>query len=297
MGINDRDYTRNDARRRAMPPMPVVTKWLLILNLGIFVLDLLMRTPTNPGGLVPFGAFRVATGIFHGHIWEFLSFQFLHASLGHVAFNCLGIFVFAPHVERWWGTRRFLAYYLLCGAAGAVFYAILLGIGLLPSATIYTPLVGASAGVFGLLFAIYQLAPAVRVRLLIPPVELTIRQLALALAGLAMLIILGGLIFPEAKIFWNSGGEAGHLGGALMGLLLMKAPQLLGKKSEIDRKVVRPKQFRRRRVQDAKVRPRTTVDLDQESEVDRILDKVRDEGVGSLTAEERRILEEMAKRK
>ena len=98
--------------------MPPVTKWLLIANLVVFVLDFLSR----PGPEIPqFGhintlfCFTVRSAFQEGRLWELLSFQFLHGSIGHVIFNCIGIYFFGPWMERWWGGRRFTAFYLLCG--------------------------------------------------------------------------------------------------------------------------------------------------------------------------------------
>lgn len=300
MGFQDREYARQVV---GPPKLPVVTKWLLIVNLVIFAIDFFMRPTGMPPGVYSWGplnrwgCFVFDTAILQFRAWEFLTFQFLHDSVGHILFNSIGIFVFGPFVERWWGTRRFIAYYLLCGAAGGLFFSLLLVIGLLPNASTQTPLVGASAGLFGLIFAVYRLAPAVQVRLLFPPITLTMKQLALALTGLAVLVILGGLVFPDSRIFWNSGGEAGHLGGALMGLLLMSRPSLLGKRDEIEGRIVRDaRMVRGRRRQPPKVRPRTTVDFDEVNEVDRILEKVSEHGIGSLTDAEKQTLSDASRR-
>lgn len=299
MGLADREYQKSMSSGR--PSLPPVTKALIAVNAVIFIIDYLLRPDQGGmpgpslGPLVDFGAFTVAEGLLGGRIWELITFQFLHESLGHVLFNMVGVYVFGPWVERWWGSRRFLAYYLLCGVAGALFFSLLMGVGLLPNShPQYSQLVGASAGVFGLVFAVYRLAPATRVSLIFPPITLTMRQLALVFGGLAILTVLGGLIMPDARLFSNSGGEAGHLGGALMGLLLMKFPQVLGKKSEVQEKVIRPRQFRRR--VGTKIKPRTEVDLRAESEVDRILEKVSREGIDSLTDTERETLAEAARR-
>jgi membrane associated rhomboid family serine protease len=297
----ERDYA---PRERSMnPPMPPVTKALLGINLALFLIDVFSREPRELAGVLnDWGAFTIGEGLLGGHVWQLLTFQFLHASLGHVVFNCIGIYIFGPFVERYWGLRRFIAYYLICGAAGGLFYALLMGVGLLPNASTATPLVGASAGLFGLIFAVYRLAPAVQVRLLFPPITLTIRQLALALACFAVAMILGGLMFPGNPMFWNSGGEAGHLGGAIMGLILMSQPWLLNWAQGNRAKVVRPAAFQRktararRQAFTPKVRPRTEVELAAEDEIDRILDKVSEHGFGSLTAEEKSALEQASKR-
>jgi membrane associated rhomboid family serine protease len=298
MSYEDRDYARPGAAER--PGLPQVTKWLLIVNVAIFLIDLLGRPNGMPPGLLSWGplnrwgCFTFETGVLQGRIWEFLTFQFLHDNFGHVFFNSFAIYIFGPFVERWWGTRRFIAYYLLCGVAGGVFYSLLLVIGLLPKSGFETPLVGASAGVFGLIFAVYRLAPDVKVRLLFPPISLTMRQMAMALAAFAVLMILGGMLIPGARL--NSGGEAGHLGGAIMGLILMNRPEWLGRPGRIRGRVVREaREVRRKR--SPKIRPRTQVDLDEEDEVDRILQKISDEGLHSLTAEEREVLMKASQRR
>jgi membrane associated rhomboid family serine protease len=298
MGFQDRDYARPAMGGR--PGLPQVTKLLLILNLSIFVIELMLRPSGMPPGVLSWGAlnrwgcFTYETAVLQGRLWEFVTFQFLHDDLGHVVFNSIGIYFFGPFVERWWGTRRFIAYYLLCGAAGGVFYSLLMLIGLLPNSSFGTPLVGASAGVFGLIFAVYRLAPAVRVQLLFPPISLTMRQLAIALACFAVLMILGGMLIPGARL--NSGGEAGHLGGAIMGLILMRRPHWLGRTSEIRGRVVQDARLLRKE-RSPKIRPRTRVDLDQEDEVDRILQKISDEGLHSLTAAERETLMKESQRR
>ncbi|MEZ6192352.1 MAG: rhomboid family intramembrane serine protease [Phycisphaerales bacterium] len=68
------------------------------------------------------GYFSAATAILGGQVWRFVTFQFLHASFGHILFNMLGLYFFGPMVESHLGSRRFLAFYLLCGVASAVAY-------------------------------------------------------------------------------------------------------------------------------------------------------------------------------
>jgi hypothetical protein len=81
----------------------------------------------------------------------------------------------------------------------------------------------------------------------------------------------------------NAGGEAGHLGGAIVGFLLVKFPALLGEGWERRREIIRPKFH----PAESKLRPRTQVDLNAQDEIDRILDKISREGLQSLTQEER----------
>jgi membrane associated rhomboid family serine protease len=267
-----------------MQRLTPVVKFLLIANLAIFLADVVIFD----GAIRHLGAFTVATALMRGHIWEFITFQFLHASLGHVAFNMIGLYFFGPFLENWWGKRRFIAFYLLCGIGGAAFYSLLLFAGVLPAGTTsLTPLVGASAGIYGILIGVAVIAPNTRVALLLPPIELSIRQLAMGVLVIAALSIL--------LRFGNEGGEAGHLGGAMVGYLLMRRTRLLAWAESRDPEVVivRPKAFTRR--SEPKLRPRSEIDLTTQSEVDEILDKISRDGFQSLTPAEREILNKAAK--
>jgi len=292
MGLADRQYNQMPQGRMPRQPSRLdgspVVKWLLISNIAIFILDVLLGQR-----LTEWGHFSVALAFEHGQVWRFLTFQFLHANLGHIAFNMFALYMFGAFVEQWWGSRKFLVYYLLCGAAGALFYALLyqmgvFGKGLIPIGggfvmdSSYIPLVGASAGIFGCLVAVAVIAPNLQIRLLFPPIPMKMKTFALGVLGIAVLTIL---------FDWNNaGGEAGHLGGALLGFVLMKNPWVLGFVDRIGSGPARGRKvYDATVVRETKIRPRTTVNFDH-SEVDRILDKVNREGIQSLTEAERDVL-------
>jgi membrane associated rhomboid family serine protease len=165
-----------------MAQLTPVVKGLLILNLVIYFADMLVFD----FAIRDHFAFTIQSALFDFAVWQFITFQFIHGSVGHVLFNCIGLFFFGPWMERWWGPKRFLFFYLVCGVGGAIFYSGLVLTGALPSNNLQTGLVGASAGIYGILVGVAVSAPTMRVSLLFPPVTLTMRQLALALLAISL---------------------------------------------------------------------------------------------------------------
>jgi membrane associated rhomboid family serine protease len=281
MSLADRDYHRNHPRESGgfMSRITPVVKGLLIANVGIFFLDLFVGH-----SLISFGAFAVQSAVFELRLWEFVTFQFLHASLGHVLFNCIGLYFFGPWMERWWGSKKFLGFYLLCGGAGAAFFTLLMLLNLVPG-DITSPLVGASAGIYGIFIGVAIIAPDLRVALLFPPIELSMRQLAIIL----MVISAGAILL---NIGGNEGGEAGHLGGAIVGFILMRYPRLLG--GGPGGETLHTHRFAHRTA--PKLRPRSELLAGEDSAVDMILDKVSRDGFQSLSQAERDILRQASER-
>lgn len=245
MGLYDRDYYRNTLPRAGFGHFSAfsVTTWLIILNVAVFFLDGILHRVTAPpppdvdpdavdalfgftrnyqewvthylfdrmGPLEKWGYFSTDTAVYHGQVWRFLTFQFLHASGQHLLGNMIGLFFFGPIVEAHFGARRYLAFYLLCGLAGAACYLLLSFAHVLVTSPV-TPMVGASAGIFGLLVAAAIIAPHVEVFYYYMPVTI------------GMLAVIGMLMAAYAVFATgpNAGGEAGHLGGGVLGFLLMR---------------------------------------------------------------------------
>ncbi len=210
MGIYDRDYIRNApppggfAQFRALS----INSWLIGLNVGVFVLNAILRE-----GLFKIGYFSFVAAFVHFQLWRIVTFQFLHANLYHLLGNMLGLYFFGTLIEMQLGRWRYLIFYLLCGMAGAAMYCVLMVLGALHDGWA-TPLIGASAGVFGVLIAAALIAPDATVMLLFPPIPMRLRTLAWILVGLATF-----MVFTNGR---NAGGEAAHLGGAIVGYLLIK---------------------------------------------------------------------------
>lgn len=289
-----------DSGGRNFAPVTPVVKWLLMLNIVLYFAEIFLKGDAVHGPLREFGAFTVRSGMSEGRIWEFFTFQFLHGSVGHILMNSIGLFVFGPWMEKWWGPVKFLCFYLLSGVGGALFYALLISVGILPDEVIggidkagtivmvpatEVPLIGASAGIYGILVGVAVIAPSLVVSLLFPPVSLTMRQLALAALGISIAMILFG-------IGGNEGGEAGHLGGALAGFLLIRGWMFWENSNQSG--LPGGKHRGPRTDIAAKIRPRTRVDLGGQSEIDAILDKISKDGFQSISQEERDVLQRAA---
>jgi membrane associated rhomboid family serine protease len=234
MGIYDRDYIRTRPRGGVgRLPMWSVTTWLIILNVAVFIADWLSKArdlaashrpiglASNPNLVASFGLarycyFSIDTAFRGGQPWRLLTCQFIHAGILHLGMNMLGLWIFGELVERHIGRRRYSFFYLLCGIAGPFMYTALwtLGyltpIGFMPHSD--TPLVGASAGIFGVMLAAAYLEP--RRLIYVYFFEVPLKYFAWFMVGLAAYTV-----FAHGE---NAGGQAAHLGGALLGYVLIR---------------------------------------------------------------------------
>jgi len=292
MGYADRDY------HRAGPPRPVsrfadipVVKWLLLSNIGIFLIVALMLP--NSEVVTPleiYGVYSIDTALEGFQLWRLISFQFLHGGFFHLLFNMWALWIFGPFMERAWRSKAFLVFYLLCGVGGALFYTVLVFMpGVLPEGLVGDHLLGASAGIFGILVGVAVLAPNAQIRLLFPPIPMSLKTFALVFIGLEVFLLLTNSS--------NAGGSAGHLGGALVGVLLLKVPMLRGMLVSVAKPGGGPKAKPVKRARpESKLRPRSALVAAEATEMDRILDKINKEGLQSLTDGEREFLKKVSRK-
>ncbi len=234
------------------------------------------------------GHFSSARGFRLLEVWRLVGFQFLHANMSHLFMNMLGLFFFGPIVESRLGRRKYVAFYLICGIAGALMYLILNGLGQINGLTLpgvlindpYTPLIGASAGVFGVLMASAYLAPNSTVLLffIIPAPLKAVVYGFVALA--AFNLFTGG---------HNAGGDAAHIGGAIAGAFFVRKPELLREFLDFSGAEASKRRSARQRKRTAASAKRHGGPSDDE--VDRILAKVATQGLPSLSEKERKTLQ------
>jgi len=203
-------------------------------------------------------------------LWRYITYQFLHAGLGHIFWNMFVLYFFGTMLEKLWGSKKFLIFYLICGMTGGIFYPILAHIGWLPQAR----LVGASGSILGMLAAAAILFPNMKVYVFgVFPMKMSV--LAIIIGVMSLLQVL------RPSVSDNAGGEAAHLGGMCAGVVYVLSEKWRQKvKMKVHKNIWQKKMTDHRSLQ---------------LEVDRILKKVHDNGMHSLTYKEKKILKQATK--
>lgn len=180
--------------------LPPAVKHLLIINVLVFGADyVLQRQGIYLGNIL--ALFSLQSGNFQ--VWQPLSYMFMHANLSHIFFNMFNLWMFGAAMENFWGTKRFLTYYLACGIGAGLLYMLLPGVHIT---------VGASAAVYGLLLAFGMTFPNEYIYLyFLMPIKTK-----WFVTGMIVIELLQG-------IFYSYDGVAhfAHLGGMLIGFLLI----------------------------------------------------------------------------
>lgn len=186
-----------------MSSLPRVTRGLIIANVVLFLLDGAMGGALSGWlALWPLGSGQFMP-------WQMLTYAFVHGSVTHVGFNMLAVYMFGADLERVWGERRYLTYYLICALSAALVQLAISSFG-----ANYGPTIGASGAVFGLLLAYARLFPHRMVMPLFPPIPMR-APVFVALYGALELFF--GVTGTQAGV-----AHFAHLGGLAGGFLLMR---------------------------------------------------------------------------
>ena len=302
-----------------------IVKLLLIINTVVFFLEKIFGGLTISNlsfdmwvmkwfALMPFGGLPVGFGLtFDFHPWQLITYQFLHGDFWHIFMNMFMLWMFGTELENRWGNKKFIYFYLICGI-GAGLLHMLMSISLGHIA----PAIGASGSIYGLFFGFIMLNPDRR--LIMFPLFIPIKAKWIGI-GMVVISLIGGL----------SGGDGiahfAHLGGGLMGFLLVKLfPSRFGlesggefgyippkKASFIDNifnKKEKPQQYSvnweepKKTTNNTYSEPRSYnlkeiyVDGHKVSQemIDTIIDKISQSGYSSLTEQEKYILTEISKK-
>lgn len=192
-------------------PITPAVRAIIIANVVVFLASLFAGPWIRwTFGLVPADVFT------EGRVWQPVTYLFVHAaSISHILFNMLVVWMFGVELERRWGTVFFTKYYLVCGVGAGL---CSLAASLLPfGASAYAiPTIGASGAVYGLLLAWALIYPDRRV----------LFMLMFPLPARVFVALIGAIAFFSA--IGDSGSPASnvaHLGGLLVGWLYLRGPR------------------------------------------------------------------------
>jgi membrane associated rhomboid family serine protease len=236
-------------------------------------------------------------GIARGRVYQLLTYQFLHGSIMHLLFNVISLYFFGRAVEQMLGSRGMLKLYLASGVIGGL---LQVGLAFAFPVKFGSWVVGASAGIFGLIAAFATHAPDQPITLLIffvLPVTFKAAMLLIIEGAIAVASVADALL-PH-PFFDSHIAHGAHLGGMLTGIAWIRFA--MGRRLAFNfwrpfwRRQPRVEAVRSPAKREAKVAGRQPEDLPPAEfisrEVDPILEKISARGIHSLTEHERQVLE------
>ncbi len=215
-----------------------VVKYLLIINVLFFIATGLLSEPLA----------KYIDGIFWGlsdflglHYWDspkFRPFQvvthmFTHGGLMHIVFNMFGLVMFGSALEKVWGPKRFLFFYLFCGLGAAALQMAFYSYEVYSVAQTFTPaielinqveklqlnylvpMVGASGAIYGVFLAFGLMYPNVNLYLIFLPIPIKAKYMIILMFAL-------DLFLGVQQYSWDSFAHFAHLGGMIFGFLLIQ---------------------------------------------------------------------------
>lgn len=183
--------------------IPIVTRNILIINFIIWIACYLFEFRgiylANYLALYP-----VQTGLFRLH--QLITFMFTQVDLWHMFFNMFAVYMFGQVLEQYWGAKRFLTYYIVCGIGSGLIQLLVCYLTMS-----FAPTIGASGAVFGILLAFGMLFPNTPLFIMFIPIPIKAKYF----------VIIYGLI----ELYLGFANRAGdnvahfaHLGGMLFGI-------------------------------------------------------------------------------
>lgn len=207
--------------------LPVVTKNILVIN----VLMLLLTTARPEFMYGTFALYYPTSPYFHW--WQPITHMFMHGGFWHLFANMFTFLMFGTVLERQWGPKKYLLFYLVTGLGAAALHMGVVWLQMTHYADVIadggagfaaasramavirnTPMVGASGAIYGVLMGFAMLFPETVITLLFPPIPLKAKWWILIWLGIELVTGVGGM----------GGGIAhfAHLGGALFGWLMIR---------------------------------------------------------------------------
>jgi membrane associated rhomboid family serine protease len=295
-----------------MNNIPTMTKNLLVINILAWLATwVLQRSGIDLNAMLGLHFFLASDF----RLYQFLTYMFLHGGFTHLLFNMFALWMFGSVIERVWGSKKFLFYYIICGLGAGIVqemvqyasysiqglgaYEYVSAGGVRMSMDSYINLwttIGASGAVYGILLAFGMIFP--NERLFIIPIPFPIK---------AKWLILGYIVIEVVSAMSGPGdgvAHMAHLGGMFFGFLLIRywskhpdSSQRSGQDffENLKRKYEERQRNQRMHAEPTDSRRETDEEYNMrqrqnQEEIDAILDKIRKSGYDSLTKEEKQKL-------
>ena len=245
--------------------LPSGVKLLIIINIAVFILMELSGQKNilfQMFGLVPRAVLQ------EYKLWQTFTYLFLHGGFIHILFNMFILWMFGKDLEVDWSKNEFLIFYFICGIGSGI-------ITVFASINSFVPVVGASGAIYGVLVA-YGLTYPNRMVYLYGVFPLKVKYMVLGLGVIAF--------FASLSASQSAVSHITHLSGMIIGIIYIvlnfrwKNIRLLYIKMRL--KSIQSKQ---------------NEDTHIKMQVDKILDKLNDQGWESLTSKEEEFLTRASK--
>ncbi len=309
--------------------MPPAVKYLLLANVICYVLSL-MAPHVQYGGYSEsmlnalFGLFYVGSVNFAPY--QFVTYMFLHGGFSHLFFNMFALWMFGRVMEQVWGTKRFLLYYFVCGIGAGIVQEIGQLAGLIPT---YAMTIGASGAVYGMLLAFGMTFPNERLFIIPIPFPIKAKYFVMFYAlveiiegfsardGVAHFAHLGGMLFGLLLIlYWRKqikrkAAFNGRDFWSATGSYSYESTTTYDNRSGYDKGSGEGFFDKIKKLFGGKKKPKMTIHYGTDhnadhayneqkqrdnAAIDRILEKIRKSGYGSLTNEEKNMLFDASKK-
>jgi len=207
------------------PKVTPAVKIILIALVAVFILQLILDgalgnvTFTRLMGFIPYR-------FVNGYLWQIVTYAFLHGSPSHLFFNGFMLFMLGIQLESFWGTRRFVKFFVATAIGGALLHTLIWGLSFLffpeQSETLgMIPIIGASGAVYGLFMAYAMLfGDTYFLAFFVFPIKA--KYLVAIMGGMSLI----------SSVFYSQDGVAHlvHLGGLIAGFIYIKfnGPNLRG---------------------------------------------------------------------
>ncbi|MFP4014846.1 MAG: rhomboid family intramembrane serine protease [Chitinispirillaceae bacterium] len=252
---------------------PRAIKGLVIANAVLFIIQLI---PTVGQYVTYFGSVIPHSTFLQFQLWRPFTYMFLHSPDGifHILFNMLVLWMFGTEMESYWGSRKFLIFYFICGVGAAFFSIISL------FTTPFIQVIGASGAVLGVLTAYAYYNPHRQVLLFfVLPVNVRVLVIGYAIYSVLFSFQPGGVV-----------SHLTHLGGIVVAFAYLKLfPNL---DVRIERLWYLWKQKKRQEEISREVRSKKYF----EENIDPLLDKIAREGMDALSPKEKKILKQASRK-